>query len=224
MIKEKVTPILDKIKEYDRIIIFRHARPDGDAVGSTKGLQAILKLSFPEKEIYLQNSDFSEYLKFLGPEDLPIEDALYADALGIVLDTGTTKRISNQKYSLCRELIKIDHHIPIETYGNYQWVEEERSSTCEMIAAFYDAFKDRTPGEYTMGIGAGVDSMPFGPVTITVDNTRVSVIYTEDYESATNKNLQFVILQGYAQLTVFDRFYASGRGFRHYPQVHLTSY
>ena len=142
MIKEKVTHILDKIKEYDRIIIFRHARPDGDAVGSTKGLQAILKLSFPEKEIYLQNSDFADYLKFLGPEDAPIDDALYADALGIVLDTGNTKRISNQKYSLCRELIKIDHHIPIETYGNYQWVEEERSSCCEMIAAFYDALSD----------------------------------------------------------------------------------
>ena len=28
--------ILDKIKEYQRIIIFRHKRPDGDAVGSTK--------------------------------------------------------------------------------------------------------------------------------------------------------------------------------------------
>ena len=29
--------ILNKIKEYDRILLFRHFRPDGDAVGSTKG-------------------------------------------------------------------------------------------------------------------------------------------------------------------------------------------
>ena len=47
--------VFDKIKEYNRIIIFRHIRPDGDAVGSTKGLQRILKLTFPEKEIYLIN-------------------------------------------------------------------------------------------------------------------------------------------------------------------------
>ena len=48
-----------------------------------------------------------------------------------------------------------------------------------VLQQFYDSFKDKTPGEYTMGFGAGVDDMPFGPVTITVNNTRVSVIYSE---------------------------------------------
>ena len=33
--------ILQKIKDYQRIIIFRHKRPDGDAVGSTMGLEGI---------------------------------------------------------------------------------------------------------------------------------------------------------------------------------------
>lgn len=140
--REMLTPILEKIKEYQRILIFRHFRPDGDAVGSTKGLAEILRLTFPEKEILLQNSDFAEYLGFLGKEDEPISDELYRDALGIVVDTATTKRISNKKFSLCKEIIKIDHHIPVESYGNLEWVEEHRSSSCEMIAAFYDTFKD----------------------------------------------------------------------------------
>ena len=140
--KEKLTPILEKIKEYERILIFRHFRPDGDAVGSTKGLARILKLTFPEKEILLQNADFADYLNFLGSEDALIEDSLYKDALGIVVDTATSKRISNKKFSLCKELIKIDHHIPIESYGSLEWVEEHRSSSCEMIAAFYETFKD----------------------------------------------------------------------------------
>ena len=138
---ENMQIILDKIKAYDKILIFRHFRPDGDAVGSTKGLAAILRLTFPEKKIYLQNADFSNYLAFLGGEDKILPDEEYADALGIVLDTATAKRISNQKFSLCKELIKIDHHIPVESYGNAEWVEEERSSTCEMVAAFYDAFR-----------------------------------------------------------------------------------
>ena len=140
--KEIMTTILNKIKEYNKIIIFRHFRPDGDAVGSTKGLQRILKLTYPEKTVLLINNDYADYLSFLGKEDGPINDEEYADALGLVLDSGTAKRISNQKYSLCREVIKIDHHIPIESYGNYQWVEEERSSTCEMIAHFFDTFSD----------------------------------------------------------------------------------
>ncbi len=134
--------VFNKIKEYSKIIIFRHFRPDGDAIGSTKGLQAMLKVSFPEKQIYLQNADFSEYLAFLGGEDDPIPDEEYQDALGIVVDTATTERISNKKFALCKELVKIDHHIPVQDYGVCQWVEEERSSACEMIAAFYDAFKE----------------------------------------------------------------------------------
>ena len=139
---ENMTTILNKIKEYNKIIIFRHFRPDGDATGSTKGLQRIIKLTYPEKTVLLQNNDYADYLAFLGGEDAPIPDEEYADALGLVLDTATAKRVSNQKFTLCREVIKIDHHIPIETYGDYQWVEEERSSTCEMIAHFYDTFSD----------------------------------------------------------------------------------
>lgn len=142
MANENMKKILEKIKEYKRIIIFRHFRPDGDAIGSTKGLAELLRATYPEKEIYLQNNDFSEYLAFLGPEDEPIPDEMYADALGIAVDTATYERLSNPKYKLCREHVKIDHHIPVESYAEYEWVEELRSSSCEMIAAFYDAFKD----------------------------------------------------------------------------------
>ena len=140
--KENMQAILNKIKEYDKIFIFRHFRPDGDAIGSTKGLARILQLTYPEKKIYLQNADFSNYLAFLGKEDELLPDEEYADALGIVLDTATQERISNKKYALCREIVKIDHHIPIQDYGVCQWVEEERSSTCEMIAYFYETFQD----------------------------------------------------------------------------------
>ena len=139
---ENMQIILNKIKENDKIIIFRHFRPDGDAIGSTKGLARILRLTYPEKKIYLQNADFSTYLAFLGEEEELLPDEEYVDALGIVLDTATQERISNKKYALCKELVKIDHHIPVQDFGICQWVEEERSSLCEMIAYFYDTFKD----------------------------------------------------------------------------------
>ena len=139
---EIMRTILNKIKEYDRIIIFRHKRPDGDAVGSTKGLREILRLTYPEKEVLLINNDYADYVAFLGSEDEQIEDEKYADALGIVIDTATVERISNPKYALCKELVKIDHHIDIAPYGDYMWIEEEKSSACEMIAEFYYTFRD----------------------------------------------------------------------------------
>lgn len=137
------TQILEKIKEYDHIIITRHFRPDGDAIGSSKGLASILKLSYPEKNIQVLNQDMSDYLAFLGGEDAPIADEDYQDALVIVCDTATENRISNKKFNLGKEIIKIDHHIaPPTTYGALTWIEEERSSCCEMIVDFWQTFKD----------------------------------------------------------------------------------
>ena len=134
--------IFDKIKVYDRILIFRHKRVDGDCVGSTKGMKEIIRASFPEKDVRIIDDERSEYLAFLGPDDEAVADEFYASALGIVIDVATTDRISNQKFSMCKELIKIDHHIEVASYGDISWVEDDRSSACEMIADFYDTFKN----------------------------------------------------------------------------------
>ena len=40
--------ILEKIKEYNTIIIHAHIRPDGDSIGSSYGLMHLIKDSFPE--------------------------------------------------------------------------------------------------------------------------------------------------------------------------------
>ena len=143
MNREIKLEILNKIKEYSRIMLFRHVRNDGDCVGATKGLKRIIQLTWPEKEVYLIDADTARYLEFMGPEDEEVSDEIYKSALGIVLDTASEARISNKKYTLCKELVKIDHHIPLENYGDYQWVEEERSSCCEMVVDFYRTFADQ---------------------------------------------------------------------------------
>ncbi len=200
---ENMKKVLDKIKAYDKIMLFRHFRPDGDAVGSTKGLAEILKLTYPEKKIYLQNADFSDYLAFLGAEDELLPDEEYADALGIVLDTATQKRISNQKFTLCKEIVKIDHHIPIEDYGTCAWVEEHRSSTCEMIAAFYDAFKhelkmDKTAATYIY-TGMVTDSGRFRFREVSGDTMRLAGLILE-------QGVDTDTLYAHLYLKAFDEF------------------
>lgn len=133
--------ILNEIKQSQRIMLFRHIRMDGDCAGATKGLKGILRCTFPEKEILLVDEQKSEFLSFLGPDDQPVPDETYQGALAIVLDTSERQRISNQKYALCRRIIKIDHHIETDPYGQINWVEPERSSACEMVAEFYFTFQ-----------------------------------------------------------------------------------
>ncbi len=131
--------ILNKIKAYDRIVISRHQRPDGDAVGASKGLCEVLRDSFPSKEILVVNDDYGDYTAFLGEED-SLDAAGYENALLIVLDSATPSRISNKNYTLAREIIKIDHHVDVAPYGDLSWVEEHRSSCCEMIADLAETF------------------------------------------------------------------------------------
>ena len=135
--------ILEKILEYDTVMLFRHKRMDGDCVGAAKGLQGILRRSFPGKRVLLIDGQRSAALAFAGPDDGEVPEETYRQALGIVVDTATRDRISNPRYALCRELVKIDHHIETDPYADLCWVEEERPSACEMIADFYVRFRDR---------------------------------------------------------------------------------
>lgn len=142
MAKQILSDILAQIKDAQRIIISRHIRPDGDAVGSSQALRRIISLTWPEKEVYLINRDRSQHTAFMGPEDPEIPEELYADAVVIVLDTSTADRVSNPLFDRGRCVIRIDHHIETASFGTIRWVEKERSSVSEMVALFYDTFKD----------------------------------------------------------------------------------
>ncbi|MBO5352838.1 MAG: bifunctional oligoribonuclease/PAP phosphatase NrnA [Lachnospiraceae bacterium] len=195
--------ILEKIREYDRILLFRHFRPDGDAVGSTKGLQAIIKATWPEKEVYHVNEDYSGYLEFMGPENDPVPEDFFSNALGIVIDTATLERTSSQKHSLCRELIKIDHHIDVSPYGDYSWVEEHRSSACELIVDFYNTFSDelvmtKEAATY-LYTGMVTDSGRFRFRSVTGETMRLAGILL-DYGIDTETLYAHLYLEEFSQL------------------------
>ena len=142
MQKEEMQKILEHLRAAKTVIISRHVRPDGDAVGSSLGLAEILRASYPEKKIFIDNEDLFENLAYLGSEGDRPTDADYAGATVVTVDCATRDRISNKRIFMGRELIKIDHHVNVEPYGDLSWVEAGRSSTCELIAEFALAFPD----------------------------------------------------------------------------------
>ena len=126
--------ILEKIKEYDTIIIHRHMKPDPDALGSQVGLKALLKHHFPEKTIKAVGFD-EPTLTWMAEMDL-VEDSAYQGALVIVCDTANTARIDDKRYRQGDFLIKIDHHPNDDVYGDLSWVDTSSSSASEMITLF----------------------------------------------------------------------------------------
>ncbi|WP_343089359.1 DHH family phosphoesterase, partial [Methanocalculus natronophilus] len=105
----KLKSIHEKIKEYKKIIILPHARPDGDCMGTAFGLKDIIESTYPEKAVYV-SGESSDFTQFIGTLD-EIEDEVFKGALVIAVDTGNKERIADQRYDQGDFLIKIDHHI-----------------------------------------------------------------------------------------------------------------
>jgi phosphoesterase RecJ-like protein len=132
--------ILNKIKQYDTIIIHGHKRPDGDCYGAQFGLKNIITNSFPKKRVYVVGEK-SDFVDFIGQIDV-ITDDTYLNALSIVVDTAVEDRISDSRYKLGKEIIKIDHHIPVDNYGDLRWVDTTFPSCAQMIAYFYYKYRN----------------------------------------------------------------------------------
>ena len=75
--------VLTVIERFDRIIIHRHNRPDGDAMGSQIGLRELLRQNYPTKEVYTVG-DSTGFFGFMEGADMDeIADEAYENALAI---------------------------------------------------------------------------------------------------------------------------------------------
>ena len=128
--------VLQTIQAYETIIIHRHGRPDGDAMGSQIGMSAVLKKNFPEKKIYMVG-DAPGYFGFMEGavmDDVP--DSAYAGALAIILDCGAAHLISDDRYSLAEKTIRIDHHIFCGQIADVEVIDTSFESCCGMVTEF----------------------------------------------------------------------------------------
>ena len=179
MIREQ---ILQKIKEFDRIMIHMHMRPDGDCYGAGFGLKHIIKESFPEKEVYVVGES-ADYVDFVGTPD-KVEDEIFKDALSIVVDTASADRVSDQRFKLSKYVIKIDHHIPVSDYGDLMYVDTTRPATAQIILEFYLKFQEELKinmqAATALYTGIVTDTGRFRFRSVTAD-TFIAVAHLLDY-------------------------------------------
>lgn len=125
-----------KIEMYDKIIIHRHENPDGDALGSQIGLAALLRENYPEKKIFAVG-DMSRRFAFMeGSEMDTITDEEYEGALAVVLDTSASHLISDKRYTLAKETVRMDHHLFCEKICGLEVVDTSFESCAGLVAEF----------------------------------------------------------------------------------------
>lgn len=115
-----------------------HVTPDVDALGAMLALARALPS--PDAAIALPGPLKSQKLLFMMElaGRVPTADAsrlAEADAI-VVLDTASTKRVNvaGQWEAISgRLVVNIDHHITNPDFGRINWVQDNASSTCELI-------------------------------------------------------------------------------------------
>ncbi len=180
MDKAKLQKIHEKIREYDRIVILPHARPDGDCMGAAFGLQDMIETTYPEKEVYVSGEE-AEYVKFLGRTD-EVPDAAFENALVIAVDTANPDRLADQRYDKGKFLIKIDHHILVESFGDIEYVDTQRPATTLIILDLYrlheDTYKLTKKGMQALYTGTLTDTGRFKYPGVDGDTFRaIAVLY-----------------------------------------------
>lgn len=125
--------ILSEIKAYNTIIIHRHNKPDGDALGSQIGLKHILRTNFPEKEVYVVGDDPGFY-GFMDDSVMDlIPDRYFENALSVILDCGAPALISDNRYQYAKRTVRIDHHLYTNSIAEVEVIDSSYESCCGMI-------------------------------------------------------------------------------------------
>ncbi len=128
--------IFELVKSYDTVILHRHSKPDGDAMGSQLGIKHILMENFPEKKIYAVGDD-PRFFGFMDNSQMDeIPDSTYENALAIILDCGASSLISDSRWQLAAKTARIDHHIFCEKIADEEVVDTSFESCCGMVAQF----------------------------------------------------------------------------------------
>jgi phosphoesterase RecJ-like protein len=148
--REKIDALLQLIGDRQRFLVSSHARPDGDAIGSSLGLMHLLEslgkevvvaFSDPIPVIYRMLSGVDRIVRTL-PTTPP--DALILLECDCSARTGFTSAEFADMGKVFT--INIDHHLSGGNCGDFNWIQPEASAVGSLV--------------YDLAVASGVDITP----------------------------------------------------------------
>jgi bifunctional oligoribonuclease and PAP phosphatase NrnA len=125
--------IADAIRARQRFVIASHARPDGDAVGSSLAMAYALRHMGKDVRVVSRDAPPPPMLVFPGVPEIEITSRVddTGDAV-IVMECGDVKRTGIDGLE-GGYLINIDHHPGNSMYGALNWLELSAAACGEMV-------------------------------------------------------------------------------------------
>ena len=127
---------LERIAQaYKNIIIVPHKHPDGDALGAAFGLQGMLQ-PFCKAHIKVVG-DHTSWSTWMGSFER-VADEEWSAALVIVVDTAKEELLFHPNATQGAEVLLIDHHPQESPFYSSSLVDEQATSTSEILALIAD--------------------------------------------------------------------------------------
>ena len=128
--------INQQFKSADKILIISHRRPDSDAIGSSLAIFFYLK-GLGKNPTLFNIGPMAAYFDFLpGIENVCSDEKILDNKFDLVitLDLSSLDHSGlNDKVFKNNYVINIDHHISNHRFGHINLVDDQASSTCEVI-------------------------------------------------------------------------------------------
>ena len=129
--------IIEVISSANKIGIFTHISPDGDAIGSS--LAFYLGLLQLKKNVEIVTDEFSKCFSFLpGIGEIKKETNSAFDVF-VCLDCATRGRLFDPLGSMDKSMVSvaIDHHASNTFFANYNYVEGSSPATCKTLVRVF---------------------------------------------------------------------------------------
>jgi phosphoesterase RecJ-like protein len=157
------------IRARDSFIITSHARPDGDAVGSSMALSLALDAIGKRSRVVLKDAVPSPYAGF--PKLDRIEQATCIDGpadAAIVLECSDLSR-SEVSGLDAYFVINVDHHEGNTMYGALNWFDASAAACGELVAEIIDvleiAWTPEIASHIYLAIATDTGGLRYGPIS-----------------------------------------------------------
>jgi phosphoesterase RecJ-like protein len=155
--------IIEQITKKNNFLITTHVNSEGDALGSELALYRLIKAL--KKNVVMVNEDSLPYgYDFLPDAGKIIKyktnlKGLEFDCL-VTVDCSDLKRTGEvYKINAANKLvINIDHHISNAGFGDFNWIQPQASSCCEMIYELYKKLGVRLDKETALLLYVGIST------------------------------------------------------------------
>lgn len=151
-------------------VVTSHARPDGDAIGSSVALAAALEQLGRQATVLLRDPVPGPFRELPGIERVRTTDTLDVDADAlVVLECGDLSRPGIAGLERIGAVINIDHHLGNTLFGTSNWFDSGAAACGELVAGLIDelgvTWTREIASQLFLALSTDTGSFRYGPIS-----------------------------------------------------------